>query len=107
MGGDSSTSMKELPEMCSALDSTERELVPEGKTSPTPRSSAVIPSHGTENKKWQQTGEGPVVFKAGCTVSLCLRRFRAVVIYEYCTQFCFREYFQLLFHSAQMIHEGN
>lgn len=27
--------------------------------------------------------------------------------YEYCTHFCFREYFQLLFHSAEMTHEGN
>lgn len=49
------------------------------ETSPTPRPSAVTPSCGTENEKWQQTGEGPVVFKAGCTESLCLRRFRAVV----------------------------
>lgn len=27
--------------------------------------------------------------------------------YKYCTQFCFREHFQLLFHSAQMTREGN
>lgn len=27
--------------------------------------------------------------------------------YKYCTQFCFREHFQLLFHSAQMTCEGN
>lgn len=66
-GGDSSTSWRSYRNvLCAGLHSEGSAC--EGKASPTPRPSAVIPSHGTENKKWQQTGEGPVTFKAGCTV---------------------------------------
>lgn len=57
MGKDSSTSIKELTEMCFVLDSTLSKLACEGKTSPTLRSPFVIPSHKTENKKWQKTRE--------------------------------------------------
>lgn len=58
-GKDSSTSIKELTEMCFVLDSCRVNQRVKEKHLQLSRSSSVIPSHTTESKKWQKTREDP------------------------------------------------
>lgn len=101
MGGDSnsSTSMRELPEMCFVLDSTAREKH-------LPHHQLLFHHTRLKITNGSRLGKAQSCLRLDAQFPVP-QKVQSSSSYQYCTQFCFREYFQLLFHSARMTHEGN
>lgn len=90
-------------EMCFVLDSTARDQPVKEKHLPLPDHQLLFHHMELKIRNGSRLGKAQSRLRLDAQFPVS----QSSSSYKYCTQFCFREHFQLLFHSAQMTREGN